>query len=111
MAFAPPALGKTIPAQVISITDGDPMVVKLQGRQEKVRRSGIEASECRSNLMAEKDSIRAGADLRTITAISELSTQYVKSVIRPGEPVQIELDRQERDMAACGEMPEMRQVS
>lgn len=37
-------LGKTIPAQVVSITDGDTLVVRLQGRKEKVRLIGIDTS-------------------------------------------------------------------
>jgi micrococcal nuclease len=90
-------LGKTISAQVVSITDGDTIVVKLQGHNEKVRFIGIDAPECRPNLKAEKDSQRTGADMRTITEMGQKATRYVQSIVRPGDPVQIELDVQERE--------------
>jgi micrococcal nuclease len=60
-------LERTIPARVVSITNGDNIVVRLQGRKEKVRLIGIDAPECRPNPKAEKDSFRTGDDLRTIT--------------------------------------------
>jgi len=88
---------RTLPAEVISITDGDTIVIRLQGHKEKVRLIGIDAPECRSNPKAKKDSLRTGDDLRTITEMGQRATRYVKSVIKPLEPVTIELDVQERD--------------
>jgi len=84
---------RTLPAEVISITDGDTIVILLQGHKEKARLIGIDAPECRPNPKAQKDSIRTGDDLRTITEMGQRSTRYVKSVLRPGE----QLDVQERD--------------
>ena len=78
---------RTLPAEVLSITDGDTIVIRLQGHKEKVRLIGIDAPECRPNPKAEKDSIRTGDDLRTITEMGRRATQYVKSVIRPGDRV------------------------
>jgi micrococcal nuclease len=90
-------LGKTLPAQVVSITDGDTIVVDLQGHKERVRLIGIDAPECRPNPKAQKDSIRTGDDIRTITEMGKRATRYVKTVIRPGDQVSIELDVQDRD--------------
>jgi len=88
---------KTIPAQVVSIIDGDTIIVRLQGHKEKVRLIWIDSPECRPNPKAKKDSIRTGDDLRTITEMGQRATGYVKSIIRPGDNVQIELDLGERD--------------
>jgi len=38
---------------------------------------------------AEKDTIRSGADLRSIPGIGHRSTRYVKSVVRAGEHITI----------------------
>ena len=81
---------RTLPAEVLSITDGDTIVVRLQGHKEKVRLIGIDAPECRSNPKAQKDSIRTGNDLATITEMGQRATRYVKSVVRAGEHITIE---------------------
>jgi micrococcal nuclease len=85
------------PAEVLSIIDGDTLVIRLNGHQEKVRLIGIDAPECRPNPKAEKNSIRTGDDLRTITEMGRRATGYVKSILKPGDHVQIEMDVGERD--------------
>ena len=57
---------RTLPAEVLWITGGGTIVIRLQGYKEKVRLIGIDAPECRPNPKAEKDVIRTGAYLRTI---------------------------------------------
>jgi len=88
---------RTLPAEVLSITDGDTIVIRIHGQKEKVRLIGIDAPESHPNPKAKKDSIRTGTDLRTLNEMGQRSTRYVKSVIRPLEPVTIELDVQHRD--------------
>jgi len=88
---------RTLPADVLSITDGDTIVIRLHGHKEKVRLIGIDAPECRPNPKAKKDSLRTGTDLRTINEMGQRSTRYVKSILKPLEPVTIELDVQHRD--------------
>jgi micrococcal nuclease len=88
---------RTLPADVLSITDGDTIVVRLQGHKEKVRLIGIDAPESRPNPKAQKDSIRTGDDLGTITEMGQRATGYVKSILRPGDHVSVELNVQERD--------------
>jgi len=86
-----------IPVRVVRIVDGDTIMVGVNGRVEKVRLIGIDAPECRPNLKAEKDVLRTGDDMRTITELGQKATRYVKGLIRPGDRVQIELDVRERD--------------
>jgi micrococcal nuclease len=88
---------RTLPAEVLWITDGDTIVIRLQGHKERVRLIGIDAPECRPNPKAQKDSIRTGDDLRTITEMGRRSTRYVQSILKPGDHVSVELDVQERD--------------
>lgn len=88
---------RTLTAEILSITEGDTIVIRLQGYKEKVRLIGIEAPKCRPNPKAEKDVIRTGAYLRTINEMGQGATRYVKSVLKSGDYVNIELDVQERD--------------
>jgi micrococcal nuclease len=90
-------LRTTIPVQVVHITDGDTIVVRLQGQKEKVRLSGIDVPECRPNPKAQKDAFRTGNDLKTIFEMGQRATRYVKGIISPGDQVEIELDIQQRD--------------
>jgi micrococcal nuclease len=87
----------TLPAEVQSITDGVTIRVRINGREEKVRLIGIDAPESHPNPKAQKDSLRTGDDMATITEMGQRATRYVKSIVRPGDWVQIELDIQERD--------------
>jgi micrococcal nuclease len=90
-------LGQRITARVARIVDGDTVVVGVNGREEKVRLIGIDAPECRPNPKAEKDSLRTGDDLRTINEMGQKATRYVKSILRPGDHAQIEMDVGEGD--------------
>jgi len=62
---------RTLPADVLSVTDGDTIVIRLQGHKERVRLIGIDAPESRPNLKAKKDAIRTGDDLRTINEMGK----------------------------------------
>jgi micrococcal nuclease len=86
-----------LPAEVLWITDGDTIHMRLQGHKEKVQLIGIVAPECRPNPKAEEDVIRTGVYLRSINEICQSATRYVKSVLRSGDQVNIELDVQKRD--------------
>jgi micrococcal nuclease len=88
---------RTLPAEILSITDGDTIVIIHEGHKERVQLIGIDAPECRPKPKAEKDVIRTGVYLRTINEMGQRSTRYVKSVLRSGDHVNIELDVQERD--------------
>jgi micrococcal nuclease len=88
---------RTLPAEVISITDGDTIVIRLQGRKERVHLIGINAPESQENPKAKKDSLRTGEDLKTIIEMGQRSTRFVKTVLRPVDHVSIEFDVQERD--------------
>jgi len=88
---------RSLPAEVLSITDGDTIVILLHGHKEKVRLIGIDAPESHPNPKAQKDSLRTGDDLATITEMGQRATRYIKSTIQPGEQVELELDLQQRD--------------
>lgn len=84
-------------AKVLSVVDGDTLKVNYKGKEESVRLIGIDAPESTPNKKAKNDSKRSGEDLKTITAMGKEATNYVKSLVKPGDTVRIEFDVEKRD--------------
>jgi micrococcal nuclease len=83
--------------RVKRVVDGDTLRVSYQGREENVRLIGIDAPESRPNKKAKIDAQRSGEDLETIFAMGKEATEYVKTHVKPGDTLKIELDVQKRD--------------
>lgn len=84
-------------AKVIRLVDGDTLKVNYKGKEESVRLIGIDAPESTPNKKAKNDAQRSGEDLKTITAMGKEATNYVKTLVKPGDTVRIEFDVQKRD--------------
>jgi micrococcal nuclease len=82
---------------VKKVIDGDTLKVNYKGMEENVRLIGIDAPESGPNKKAKNDAQRSGKDLKTITAMGKEATNYVKSLVKPGDTVKIEFDVQKRD--------------
>jgi len=80
--------------RVIRIVDGDTLSVKYHGRKECIRLIGIDTPEIRIDKRAEKHAARSSKDIGTITRMGKEATCFVKTLIKPGDPVLIEFDRQ-----------------
>jgi len=92
-AYGSPLTG----ADIRYVVDGDTVVTQIRNRPEKVRLIGMDAPECQPNPKARRDAARSGEDLRKIYAMGRKATEFMKSLVRPGDPVKIELDIRERD--------------
>ncbi len=82
---------------VIKIVDGDTLWVHYGGQREKVGLIGIDTPESKVNTNAKRDAKRSGQDIKTITAMGKRATEYVSSLIKPGDKVTIEFDVEQRD--------------
>ncbi len=82
---------------VVRVVDGDTVKVRYWGKDESIRLIGIDTPESRANKKAKKDAKRSGQDIKTITAMGKRATEYVKSLVKPGDLITIEFDAQERD--------------
>lgn len=91
------AINRTELAAVKRVVDGDTLKIVFQGQEESIRLIGIDTPESRSNKKARKDSARSGQDMRTITAMGKESANYVRSLVKKGDIVQVEFDVQQRD--------------
>jgi micrococcal nuclease len=83
--------------RVKRIVDGDTIQVSYHGKEENVRLIGIDAPESRPNKKGKMDAQRSGEDLKTILAMGKEATEYVKTLIKPGDTLGIEFDVQKRD--------------
>ncbi len=82
---------------VVRIVDGDTLKVRYWGKEESVRLIGIDTPESRVNKKAKRDAKRSGQDIKTITAMGKRATEYVESLVKPGDLITIEFDAQQRD--------------
>jgi len=82
---------------VTRIIDGDTLKVFYLGSEESIRLIGIDTPESRVNKKTKKDAKRSGQDIETIITMGKRATEYVKSLVTPGDIVTIEFDVQERD--------------
>ena len=84
-------------AKVIRVIDGDTIVVKVDGKREKVRLIGIDTPETRRNKRAKLQAREQGKRLKTIIKMGRKAKKYVKSLVKRGDKVYIELDLETRD--------------
>ncbi len=82
---------------VVQIVDGDTLTVQHNGRAEKIRLIGIDAPESGINNKTKKDAARGNEDIDTITKMGKKATRFVRKIVKPGDPVVIEFDKQTRD--------------
>jgi len=82
---------------VVRVVDGDTLKVRYWGKEESIRLIGIDTPESRANKKAKRDAKRSGQDIRTITSMGKKATEYVESLVKPGDLITIEFDVQQRD--------------
>lgn len=84
-------------ARVLSVVDGDTLKVNYRGRYETIRLIGIDAPESMRNEKARDDARRTKTNLRALTSQGKVAAKFVKTLVKPRHPIQIELDVETRD--------------
>jgi len=87
----------TTPAKVIRVVDGDTLKVEMNGRIVNVRLIGIDTPESKINKKTKRDATRSSQDIKTIVSLGKAATSFTKSIVKPGDLVDIEQDVQPRD--------------
>ncbi len=82
---------------VLNVVDGDTLKIEHHGRIENLRLIGIDTPESRVNKKAQKDAARNQEDLKKMILLGQEATRYVKLLVKPGDPIRVEFDRQIRD--------------
>jgi micrococcal nuclease len=82
---------------VLRVVDGDTLKIEHGGRIENLRLIGIDTPESRVNQKAKRDAARNREDIEKIINLGQEATRYAKSLVKPGDRIKIEFDRQFRD--------------
>jgi micrococcal nuclease len=81
---------------VVSVTDGDTIRVRVDGRTEKVRLVGIDAPELHGSDKLDREIARSGRSRAAITADGARAEAFTRSLLA-GRTVRLELDVESRD--------------
>ena len=84
-------------ATVIRVIDGDTLKINYQDKEQSIRLIGIDTPESKANKKANKDAMRSGQDIATITAMGKQATAFVKKLVKAGDTVTLEFDVQKHD--------------
>src|SRR5262249_31855746 len=92
-----PALARDA-ATLVRVVDGDTLAITLKGHTEKVRLIGIDTPEKYESEKLHRDSARTGQDEATIRALGQQASDFTKSLVHPGDTVQLEYGQESRDI-------------
>lgn len=94
LAFATPT---NYAAKVVRVVDGDTLKVMIEGRIVSVRLIGVDTPESKANKKAKKDAARSSQDIKTMVSLGKAAVGFTKSIVNPGDIVDIEQDVQPHD--------------
>jgi micrococcal nuclease len=83
--------------EIRKIIDGDTYHILINGKDEKVRLIGIDTPESKHNKKAQKDAKRSDSDIENIVVMGKEATEFVRTIIKPGDHLRIEFDIRKRD--------------
>jgi micrococcal nuclease len=98
-----PSFGQSLEwVTVVRVIDGDTMVVKYRGKDEKVRLIGMDTPEVSYNRKTKRDMEKSGKDLKAIIAQGNKAYAFVKTLVKPGDKVGLEFHVQKIQPAKDG---------
>ena len=92
----PSVTGLQGPAEVMRVSDGDTIAVILDGREEKVRLTGIDTPETFASSKLDRDVEASPLNREEMRSLGKEATVYAKELME-GQEVYLELDAEERD--------------
>jgi len=84
-------------ATVLSVSDGDTVVVRMENGRERVRLIGIDTPESHPNQRAKKFAARDHKDIRSIIEQGKAAAQFTETLLPRGTTVRVEYDTEKRD--------------
>ena len=92
----PSVTGLQGPAEVTKVSDGDTITVELDGREEKVRLTGIDTPETYATAKLDRDVEASPLNREEMRALGKQATAYAEELME-GQEVYLELDAEARD--------------
>jgi len=83
--------------RVLSIEDGDTLLVEVNSKAQRLQLLGIDAPEDVANPKLQRDQQRTGLDTDSLIAIGQAATRHLESLVAPGQMVKLEVDLRKRD--------------
>ena len=83
--------------RVLSIEDGDTLLVEMDGRAQRLQLLGIDAPEDVANPKLHRDQQRTGLDAGTLLALGQAATRHLGSLVPRGQTLMLEGDLGKRD--------------
>jgi micrococcal nuclease len=83
--------------KLISVEDGDTLVVEIEGSQERVQLIGIDAPEDVDNAKLQRDLQNTGLAKETLLQLGQTATAHLKSLLSDVKTVGLEADLSKRD--------------
>src|SRR5262249_48465091 len=77
-------------ATISRCVDGDTLAVVRNGQAEKIRLIGVDTPELHESEKLHRDAQRTGRDVRAIQALGRKASDFVKTLIHPGDHVSLE---------------------
>jgi len=84
-------------AKVISVSDGDTVVLHIGRNKERVRLIGIDTPESHDNRRARKQSERNHQDISSILEQGRTAARFTQKLLPQGMTVKVEYDTERRD--------------
>ena len=82
---------------VINVIDGDTVSVFFEGQEENIKLIGIDTLESWENEKVIRDSQRYEIEVDEMIALGNIATTFVEILVKPGDTLIIEFDKQTRD--------------
>ncbi len=83
--------------RVVSVVNGDTLMIEYNGKKEPVQLIGIDAPECTLNRKAEADSRQNGESLIEIVSKGIDAKVFVENIVKTGDLVALRFDVETRD--------------
>lgn len=84
-------------ATVLSVSDGDTVVVRIGRERERIRLIGIDTPESHPNRRAKKIAARDHQELASILDQGKAASQFTQKLLPSGTAVRVEYDIEKRD--------------
>jgi len=88
---------ETLSLVVEKVEDGDTIVVTLKGKSERLQLQGIDAPEDVENAKLKRDVKVTGLDSAILQSLGMAATQHLRSLVKPGDNLQISGNFDQRD--------------